>query len=206
MLETIGMILFGYLLGSISSAQIIGRMKGVDLTAVGTRNLGAANVFREVGKSWGIIGGLFDIGKGFLPVFLAAEVLGLASWTLVLVGAAAILGHNWPIYFGFRGGRGLGTTIGATAHLLPLELAIGFPLAILAGFAIKEMLPHVAAWVHPISAGATAGFIALVSLTWSLGEPPYLIAYAFIVSTIALIRSVPSILVFVSSIRERLAP
>ncbi|MCK4393499.1 glycerol-3-phosphate acyltransferase, partial [Candidatus Bipolaricaulota bacterium] len=68
MLSVCGMILLGYLLGSISSAWIIGRMKKIDLRAVGSENLGAANVFREAGKSWGIITGLFDIGKGFLPV------------------------------------------------------------------------------------------------------------------------------------------
>ncbi|MCK4681530.1 glycerol-3-phosphate acyltransferase, partial [Candidatus Bipolaricaulota bacterium] len=86
MLSVCGMILLGYLLGSISSAWIIGRMKKIDLRAVGSENLGAANVFREAGKSWGIITGLFDVGKGFLPVFLAGGVLGLAPWALVLVG------------------------------------------------------------------------------------------------------------------------
>lgn len=202
MLETIGMIVFGYLLGSISSARIIGRMKRIDLRAVGSENLGAANVFREAGKGWGIITGLFDVGKGFLPVFLAGGVLGLAPWALVLVGAAAICGHNWPIYFGFRGGRGLATTIGATAYLLPLELAIAFPLAILAGFAIKEMLPRVASWVHPIPAGATVGFIALTGATWMFNKPTYLIAYAFGVSLIALIRSVPNIASFAASIMK----
>ena len=201
MLETIGIIVFGYLLGSISSARIIGRMKRIDLRAVGSENLGAANVFREAGKGWGIITGLFDVGKGFLPVFLAGG-LGLAPWALVLVGAAVICGHNWPIYFGFRGGRGLATTIGATAYLLPLELAIAFPLAILAGFAIKEMLPRVASRVHPIPAGATVGFIVLTGVTWIFNKPAYLIVYAFGVSLIALIRSVPNIVSFAASIMK----
>ncbi len=202
MLSVCGMILLGYLLGSISSARIIGRMKKIDLRAVGSENLGAANVFREAGKGWGIITGLFDAGKGFLPVFLAGGVLGLAPWALVLVGAAVICGHNWPIYFGFRGGRGLATTIGATAYLLPLELAIAFPLAILAGFAIKEMLPRVASRVHPIPAGATVGFIALTGVTWIFNKPTYMITYTFGVSLIALIRSLPNIASFAASIMK----
>ena len=202
MLETIGMIMFAYLLGSISSARIIGQMKKIDLKAVGSENLGAANVFREAGKGWGIITGLFDASKGFLPVFLAGSVLGLAPWALVLVGAAAICGHNWPIYSGFRGGRGLATTIGVTSYLLPSELAIALSLAILAGFAIKEMLPRVASRIDPISAGATVGFMALIGATWIFNKPSYLIAYAFGVSLIALIRSVPSIASFAASIMK----
>ncbi|MCK4391353.1 hypothetical protein KAX17_00425, partial [Candidatus Bipolaricaulota bacterium] len=77
-----------------------------------------------------------------------------------------------------------------------------FPLAILAGFAIKEMLPRVASWVHPIPAGATVGFIALTGATWMFNKPTYLIAYAFGVSLIALVRSVPNIASFAASIMK----
>jgi glycerol-3-phosphate acyltransferase PlsY len=188
---TIGMILFAYLFGSVPAALLIGRRVGTDLRKVGSRNPGAANLFREVGKGWGIIGGLFDALKGFIPTFLAKGVLGLSPWVVTLVGIAAVVGHNWPLYFGFNGGRGLATTIGATAYLLPSSFWVAFLVAVFLGF-IVAVIPAVKGYAIPV--GATAGYGALVITSFLKSEPSFLCSYAVVISVLALIRNVPAFL------------
>ena len=102
-LNTVIAIVIGYLLGSIPFAYIAGRLKkGVDIRRVGTGNMGAVNVMRQVGTMIGYAVFIADIAKGLLAVFIA-QWLGLSlAWVLV-VGFVAVAGHNWPVFLGFRG-------------------------------------------------------------------------------------------------------
>jgi glycerol-3-phosphate acyltransferase PlsY len=129
--------LISYLVGAIPTGYLIARSRGVDIRAVGSGNTGATNVFRAVGKFWGVVTLLIDILKGFLPVFLlpvlASGITGLedsAKWTpsvslMLLCAACAIAGHNWPVYIGFRGGKGVATSMGALIAIAPLAAASG---------------------------------------------------------------------------------
>ena len=123
------LVLFAYLLGSVPCAYIAGRLvKGVDIRTIGDRNAGAANVYRNIGHRAGIAVMVADIGKGAMAVLVAQ---GFASQPVVLLcGAAAVAGHNWPLFCKFRGGRGQATTLGVLLTLMPM--AMGILLAICA--------------------------------------------------------------------------
>lgn len=119
-------LLAAYVCGSIPFGLLIVRaVGGVDLRTVGSGNIGATNAGRAVGKTWGIVVLLLDALKGAGPTFLApwfAASLGLAvsgQTASVLAGTAAILGHMFPMWLGFQGGKGVATALGAVAVLSP---------------------------------------------------------------------------------------
>ncbi len=116
--------LFAYLVGSINPAYILGKkLKGIDLRTVGSGNPGVSNTFRTLGKGPATAVGCFDVAKGLLPV-LAGRLLGLEAYQYILVGLAAVIGHSWPIFYGFSGGRGMTTSFGAIFVIAPLPLII----------------------------------------------------------------------------------
>ncbi|MSQ32015.1 MAG: glycerol-3-phosphate acyltransferase [Dehalococcoidia bacterium] len=124
MLYFIALALFAYLVGSINPAFIIGeKLKGVDLRTVGSGNPGVSNTFRTLGKGPATIVGCFDVAKGLLPV-LAGRLLGLETYQYIFVGLAAVIGHSWPVFYGFSGGRGMATSFGAIFIIAPLPLII----------------------------------------------------------------------------------
>lgn len=122
---TIVLIVAGYLLGSISSAILVCRLMGLpDPRTQGSGNPGATNVLRVGGKKAAAITLLGDMLKGLLPV-LAAQLLGASTALIAAVAVAAILGHLFPVFFGFRGGKGVATSLGALlAAAWPVGLAV----------------------------------------------------------------------------------
>ena len=118
--------LASYLLGAVPFGLLIGFSRGIDIRKVGSGNIGATNVMRAVGKPWGIATFIADAIKGFLPAFLFPRfVQADAALTSVVFGFAAILGHNFPIYLKFKGGKGVATSAGAVLGIAPLAVAIG---------------------------------------------------------------------------------
>jgi glycerol-3-phosphate acyltransferase PlsY len=111
--------LAAYLVGSISFGLVFASRKGVDLRAIGSGNIGATNVGRALGKTTGRKVMLLDILKGFVPVVLARWVFDLSWPWITLVGIAAALGHVFPIWHGFRGGKGAATAGGVLLGALP---------------------------------------------------------------------------------------
>ncbi len=114
-------VLAGYLPGSLPAGLIAGRLKGVDIRAVGSGNIGATNAFRVLGKGIGVAVLLVDVMKGLLPcLFLPALVAGVfpegqapeLQTLKLLIGVSAIFGHNYPCWLGFKGGKGIATTAG----------------------------------------------------------------------------------------------
>jgi glycerol-3-phosphate acyltransferase PlsY len=109
----------GYLIGSFPTAYIVARLrKGVDIREVGSHNLGAMNVFYKVGFAEGLLVLAIDIGKGAAGVALA-NFLGTGLIVQMLAGAAVVLGHSFPIFLKFHGGRGGASCIGILAYLMP---------------------------------------------------------------------------------------
>lgn len=126
-----GIIFLSYLIGAIPTGFLLARRKGIDIRKVGSGNIGATNVYRCVGKSWGILTFILDFLKGYLPAALfplmvrhqASELSGV---TLSLIcGCLAVVGHNWPVYLRFRGGKGMATSAGALFGFAPLIMLIG---------------------------------------------------------------------------------
>ena len=106
------LIVASYLFGSLSPARLVGRVKGVDLTETGTQNPGATNVYKLIGRNWGITVAFMDLFKGMIPALIARIYFYDAPLIYLLTGVAAVVGHDWPIYYGFKGGRGLASSLG----------------------------------------------------------------------------------------------
>ena len=111
-----------YLAGSIPFGLLVARMKGVDIRQAGSGNIGATNVARVVGKPLGVLVLLLDALKGFGPAFAATRIAGPRVGAIA--GILAILGHVFPVWLGFRGGKGVATALGVFAALAPIEAAV----------------------------------------------------------------------------------
>ena len=160
-------VILGYLLGSIPTAHIAGRvLKGVDIRQVGDGNMGAANAFRQLGAKVGVAVGIIDAGKGALAI-LIAQAASLPLVAVLLTGTAVVVGHNWPVFIGFRGGRGEATTIGV------LLATVTQPMLIVAGPAIVAHLI-----LRNTTKAAAFIFVPLPLVCWLLGFSGALITYS----------------------------
>ncbi|HKV70518.1 MAG TPA: glycerol-3-phosphate 1-O-acyltransferase PlsY [Gemmatimonadales bacterium] len=122
-------LLAAYLVGATPTSFIAGRLaKGVDLREQGSKNLGATNVYRVLGWRWAIPVGLIDIAKGALPVALFGSWAHGAPGFPVFLGLAAVLGHIFSPYVGFKGGKGVATAAGMFLALAPIAVVIALPV------------------------------------------------------------------------------
>jgi len=164
---TAAVILAAYLLGSIPFALILARRWGSDLRAVGSGNLGATNVMRASGVRAGVLVAILDMSKGAVSVWLAARISDGAPLPAA-AGLAAIIGHIYPVWLRFRGGKGVATACGAFSMLTPL--AVPPALAI---FAVVVWLTQY------VSLGSVLASMALPPIAYALGSPaPAVIAAA----------------------------
>ncbi|HET7674269.1 MAG TPA: glycerol-3-phosphate 1-O-acyltransferase PlsY [Gammaproteobacteria bacterium] len=157
-------IVLAYLLGSVSGGLLLGRLRGVDLRTVGSGNAGGTNAIRTQGKAFGVAVLAIDVIKGIvaagglplLPLPFAASA-AFAPWLGVACAAAAVLGHVFPVWFGFRGGKGAATLVGVLLVLAPLGL-----------------VPVLVVWLVVLT---TTGFVGLATILAALA----FVAYAFLV-------------------------
>ena len=174
-------IVIAYLLGSIPFAYIVGKLlKRVDIRQVGGGNMGALNIAREIGLVPGLVVLVADIAKGSLAVMIALWL----NLSLILVfgaGFAAVLGHNWPVFLKFKGGKGAATTIGVLFALTPLEFAISLAL-ILAVIVITSN----------VRLAVVVGLTALPLIIWQINGSVMLIAYSVAMFLFLCVRSLPS--------------
>jgi glycerol-3-phosphate acyltransferase PlsY len=140
--------LVGYLVGAINPATIIARIFRVDLRSSGSGNPGATNVGRVLGPRWGIVVGVLDVLKGFVPAFAFGALVGQTAGEVA--GLAAVLGHITSPYLKGRGGKGVATTLGAILGVQPV-LAIPVLMAFGVGVAV----------FHRVGLGAVLGAIVL---------------------------------------------
>jgi glycerol-3-phosphate acyltransferase PlsY len=160
-------ILLSYLFGSVPTAYIAGHLtRGVDIRHVGDSNMGAANAYRELGHKTGTVVFFIDVGKGALPV-LIAQAVSLSQPSILAAGLAAVIGHNWPVFIGFRGGRGVSTTIGVFLAVITT------PMLIVAGPAITALLVK-----KNVTLACAILFVPLSLLCWWLGNPGTLVSYS----------------------------
>jgi len=153
-------IIFGYLLGSISSAYLAGRwLKGIDLRRYGSGTVSGTGVYKHVAKWAVVVVGLFDVGKGALPTWLGIR-LGLGLPLALAAGLVAVVGHNWPFYLEFKGGRGLATMTGILLVVFPWGT-----LWLLAILGLGGLLRYTAL-------AALVGVATLPFLSWITEKPP----------------------------------
>lgn len=171
---TVLLVVVGYGMGSIPTGVLIARwQKGIDIRQHGSGNIGMTNVLRAVGKGAAALTLIGDLLKGLIPVTLAL-VWSTSAWTIGLVGLAAIIGHMYPLFAAFHGGKGVATTLGVFLPLLPEPLLIAF--------AIWGMC---LALRRQVSLGSLAAAASLPIVAFVWGSPPAytvcaLLAAAFI--------------------------
>lgn len=117
-------LLAAYVVGSLPTSYLAGRIAGTDLRQHGSQNLGATNTFRVLGWKYAVPVGLIDVLKGFIPVAFFAPLAGTTQWIPVAIGMTAVLGHVFPIWLKFRGGKGVATGAGVVLALAPGALGI----------------------------------------------------------------------------------
>lgn len=170
------LIFFSYLLGSVPFGLLYGKLVGIDVRSKGSGNIGATNVSRLLGKKLGALTLGSDILKGLLPMLLATELLGARPdghhW-VILTGAAAFLGHCFPVYLKFRGGKGVATALGIHLYLalLPTLAAVALFVATVrfSGF---------------VSLGSLSAAAALPLLIWLGGGPLELVAVSTLIGAV----------------------
>lgn len=170
------LITIGYLLGSVPFGLLYGKMAGLDIRQQGSGNIGATNVGRLLGKKLGALTLASDLLKGVLPMLLAALLLGdrpgAERWVM-LAGGAAFLGHCFPLYLKFRGGKGVATALGLHLYLAPLPT--------LAGVALFAATVRLSGYV---SLGSLAASAALPLLLHLSGRPLELTAFSALVAAV----------------------
>lgn len=157
-------VLVSYLLGSIPAAAWVARSRGIDIRKIGSGNSGATNVLRSLGKGPALVVAIFDILKGVLAVLLG-RALGLDAPYAALCGLAAVLGHNFSPFLGFRGGKGVATSFGVVAMINPVAGAVAFVLAIFCMWLTRF-----------VSAGSIMGAATALVVILIVGAPLWMIA------------------------------
>jgi glycerol-3-phosphate acyltransferase PlsY len=164
-----------YLIGSVPFAFLFARRKGhLDLRRVGSGNVGATNAFRVAGSGAGLLTVLFDIAKG-VAVVVAAQRLGASPGVCAWAAVAAVAGHIYPVWLGFRGGKGVATTCGAFAVLAP-------PAMLLA----VAVFAAVVGLSRTIALGSMAGAVCLGPLVYAAGAPVSTVRAAFFAGCLVL--------------------
>lgn len=161
-----------YLIGSLIFSFLVGKLvKGIDIRKYGSGNAGATNTLRVLGKGPAIAVLVLDVCKGVLAVCLGGWFAPDELWVQVLCGLAVIVGHNWPVYFGFRGGKGIATTIGVMFTLSFLPALIAGLIALLFVFITRY-----------VSLGSLI-FTGLLPLILLIMDRPLAILYASLLIT-----------------------
>jgi len=182
----IAALLVAYLAGSVPTSYVVGRLgRGIDLRQHGSRSLGATNAFRVLGWQWALPVAVVDIAKGAIPVWLLSPLVGPAPLVPLAIGLAAVLGHVFSVFMGFRGGKGVATAAGAVLALAPIPLlaALGIWTALLkltgyvslASMAAALAFPMLAWWIgtsnpHVASVGAGLALFILFTHRANIGR------------------------------------
>jgi glycerol-3-phosphate acyltransferase PlsY len=165
-------IIISYILGSIPTAYILGRLKGIDIRQCGSGNIGATNAFRVLGKLPGTIALLLDMAKGFISVTLIGDYFSKLGTPYggnlfrIILGFAVVSGHNWTIFLKFKGGKGMATSLGVLAGL-GMKIA-GLRMALLLGLIIWVVTVLITRYV---SIGSIITSIALPILMLLFNQP-----------------------------------
>jgi len=133
------LIIFGYLLGSIPFGYLICKAKGIDIRKIGSGNIGGTNVIRALGLKWGLVTMVLDILKAVIPVYLATRILFL-DWQIASVALTPILGHIFPVWLKFRGGKGMASTIAILFLLLDWKILLIWFFVWILVFAVFQIM------------------------------------------------------------------
>ena len=176
-LKVILVSVIAYLLGSVSTGLVISKLfNGPNLREVGSKNTGTSNVLRTMGLKSGVLTFLGDFGKALLATLLGRLIMGQDG--ALLAGIVAIIGHNWPAFFQFKGGKGVASSIGVMMGTFPLFGLISLAVMIL-----------VIVWKRYISLGSIVLVLLFaLLLTFAQGSTPLTILWGWSIAVVCIIR------------------
>lgn len=181
--KALGLIFLSYIAGAIPTGYlVVKRLKGFDIRERGSGNPGTANVFRMAGALPGAITLIVDGLKGYLPVLLARKLFPDQPNLAILCGAAAVIGHDWTIFLGFKGGKGVATSGGVFLALMPKAVACTVGV-----FAVCYAL------TGHISVGSMIGSLALPIFAHFFGASTALTAFAAVAAALIVYKHIPNI-------------
>lgn len=174
-------IIASYLIGSIPVSYLVARCwKGIDIRNYGSGNVGTTNVWRNVGPAAGVLAWAGDLGKGVLAILLAKQFGG--AEVVAASGVAALVGHSWPVFLGFKGGKMVATFVGVIAAI---ALPVGLIAAVL-WLAVVGLSKYV-------SVGSIVAVLSIPLLIWAFHlEWPYLVL-GVLVSALVIYKHIPNI-------------
>jgi len=168
--------ILAYLVGSIPSGFIIGTLSGVDVRNAGSGNIGATNVARVLGKGLGVLTLLADIAKGFVPVFVAQR-RGMGDLAIALIGISAFLGHLYPIFLEFKGGKGVATAFGVLLAVASSTLAV-----------LIFLFGAVVLCTRIVSLGSIVAALAAPVTLWAMSYTPIFVIMSSLLAVMVILR------------------
>lgn len=171
-----------YFIGSLPTGYLVARIfRGVDIRTVGSGSIGATNVRRLMGQGWAVFVTLVDMLKGALALLLTVESASSDPWLLSLSALAAVLGHNYPVWLRFRGGKGVATTYGTMFFIWPYN---SFAIVLMSGALWYAVMTS----TRYVSLASMVSLLALPAFFWMLDAPLPFILLALILALLALFR------------------
>lgn len=171
-----------YFIGSLPTGYLVARIfRGVDIRTVGSGSIGATNVRRLMGQGWAVFVTLVDMLKGALALLLTVESASSDPWLLSLSALAAVLGHNYPVWLRFRGGKGVATTYGTMFFIWPYN---SFAIVLMSGALWYAVMTS----TRYVSLASMVSLLALPAFFWMLDAPLPFILLALLLALLAIFR------------------
>ncbi|MCK5743799.1 MAG: glycerol-3-phosphate acyltransferase [Caldisericia bacterium] len=170
-----------YLFGSIPSGYVIGKLfMGVDIQELGNRQIGAANVTRQLGKTFGILCLSFDVLKALIPMSVAYYLFHEPIWVASICGVMAVFGHDFPLFLSFEGGGGMATSMAVLFFIAPLHFFVVAPFALAGTFITRY-----------VSLAGVIQYWAFGVVTWATGAPMAGVYVSLTLVFLGLIKQIP---------------
>jgi glycerol-3-phosphate acyltransferase PlsY len=174
------LIIFGYLLGSFPTGFLLCKARGINVQKIGSGATGGTNVSRALGWGWGAFVGIVDILKGLIPIYLAMN-FSLLDWQIALVAVLPVLGHIFPVWLKFKGGKGVATSFGTLFLIIEYEgilaliliflfFLVIFRIVSFASLSMSASIPLVAFFLTGSSTFCILGIVLAVIIWWAHRE------------------------------------
>jgi len=174
-------LILAYLLGSFPSALVVSRMLHRDARKIGSGNLGGLNVFRNIHPLAGVAVGMLDVGKGAISVYLASSISS-SLWAPPMAAAFCVVGHNWQLFAGFAGGKGIASSFGAFLLIAPAVIPMFILCTLLLAFVLRDAMMAVA---------CAYGILPLLTFVVTKGIPESV--SALLMSAACIVKMLPDI-------------
>ena len=183
-----------YLAGSIPFGWLAARANGIDIRTVGSGNIGATNVGRALGTKYAVLVFALDFLKGLVPAWLAAAYAGPGPlpWEVIGIALLAVIGHNYPVWLRFKGGKGVATSAGALTALLPFSAAVAAAVWVVFFFSTRY-----------VSVASLASVISLPIATWFFRPERPCLILAFAIMILGIVRHRSNIAALIAGTEHR---